>query len=174
MNYITIAAGTLLIILFSWSYSIRHGRYHGIPRFFSFESIFLLVIFNFKIWFQDSFSPLQIVSWIFLLMSAYMGIAGFLLLWKRGKPRVNIENTTVLVKSNLYGYIRHPLYASLLLLGTGIMLKDPDPLQLTLGFVNIGALYITARIEENEMLQKFGNEYSNYLKQTKMFIPFIF
>lgn len=173
MNYITLVAGTILIALFSWSYSIRYGRYHGIPRFFSFESIFILVMLNQKIWFNDPFSMEQIISWTLLLLSAYTGITGFLLLWERGKPVKNLENTTVLVKTNLYRYIRHPLYASLLLLGTGIVLKDPGYLHLALGLVNLIALYFTARIEETEMLQKFGNEYSDYMKRTKMFIPFI-
>jgi protein-S-isoprenylcysteine O-methyltransferase Ste14 len=35
-------------------------------------------------------------------------------------------------------------------------------------------LYATARADENECLVKFGDEYANYMKQTKMFIPFLF
>jgi protein-S-isoprenylcysteine O-methyltransferase Ste14 len=79
----------------------------------------------------------------------------------------------VLVKSGIYGYIRHPLYLSIFLLGTGIVLKDPGSLQLLCGVINLIAVFLTARIEENEMISKFGNEYSEYVKETKMFIPFI-
>lgn len=174
MNYTTLITGTILIALFSWYYSVKYGRYHGIPRFFSFESIFILVVLNLKTWFHNPFSTLQLASWICLISSAYMGITGFLLLWKRGNPIKNLENTTVLVRSNLYRFIRHPLYSSLLLAGTGVMLKYPAPLQIALGMVNIIALYFTAKIEEKELIEKFGDEYSEYMKETKMFIPYIF
>ena len=173
MNYIALVTGTIVIILFSWFYSIKHGRYHGIPRFFSFESIFILVLINLKIWFHYPFSFFQIISWILLVLSAYMGITGFLLLRKVGKPDNNFENTSVLVKSGLYRYIRHPLYCSLLLLGTGVMFKDPGAVQLILGTVNLVAVFFTCRIEEKEMISKFGDPYVDYMKETKMFIPYI-
>jgi protein-S-isoprenylcysteine O-methyltransferase Ste14 len=100
-------------------------------------------------------------------------ITGYLLLKRKGKPDSNFENTSLLVKSGIYGYIRHPLYLSIFLLGTGVMLKDPEPVQLVLGGINLIAVYITARIEENEMIAKFGDNYRLYMTETKMFIPFI-
>jgi protein-S-isoprenylcysteine O-methyltransferase Ste14 len=36
------------------------------------------------------------------------------------------------------------------------------------------ALTMTARIEETENLHFFGLAYQDYMKQTKMFIPFLF
>ena len=45
--------------------------------------------------------------------------------------------------------------------------------QLTLGLINTIAVYITARIEEKEMIAKFGDEYREYMKETKMFIPYV-
>jgi protein-S-isoprenylcysteine O-methyltransferase Ste14 len=66
------------------------------------------------------------------------------------------------------------LYLSVFLLGTGIMLKDPGPIQLILGIINLVAVFITAKIEENEMISKFGDDYKLYMKESKMFIPFIF
>lgn len=106
--------------------------------------------------------------------SIYLAIAGFVVLRKLGKPATNnFEDTSVLVRKGLYGYIRHPLYLSLFLLGTGIVLKDMKILQLLLGGVNMIAVYLTSRIEEKEMIAKFGQEYILYMKETKMFIPFI-
>jgi len=173
MNYLVIIAGTILIILFSWFLSIKYKRYHGIVRFFAFESVFILVLLNIKVWFAKPFSFLQLASWILLILSIYVVITGYLLLKKEGKPDSNFENTSLLVKSGIYRYIRHPLYFSIFLLGTGIMLKDPAPLQLILAVINLIAVYFTARIEEHEMIVKFGDEYKSYMKDTKMFIPFI-
>ena len=173
MNYLILAIGSLLIVLFSWFLSIKQKRYHGIARFFSFESIFILVLLNIRIWFHNPFLPYQIISWIFLIMSIYFAIAGFVLLKKIGKPTANFENTSILVKTGLYKYIRHPLYFSLFLLGTGVMMKDLQILQIIFGAMNLIVIYITARIEEREMISKFGNEYQEYKKETKMFIPYI-
>jgi protein-S-isoprenylcysteine O-methyltransferase Ste14 len=175
MNYITLIIGTIIIVAFSWYFSIREKRYHGIARFFSFESIFILLLLNLKVWFKDPFSPFQIISWILLFASIYPLVAGLVLLQKKGKPDDNhIERTTILVKSGIYKYIRHPLYCSLLILGTGVMFKDPAKLQLVAGAVNIIAIYFTARLEEKEMIAKFGKEYVQYISESKMFIPYIF
>jgi protein-S-isoprenylcysteine O-methyltransferase Ste14 len=173
MNYLALIIGTIFIVLFSWFLSIKYKRYHGIARFFAFESVFILVLLNLKIWFVNPFSLQQIISWVLLTISAYAVITGYLLLKRKGKPDSNFENTSLLVKSGIYGYIRHPLYLSVFLFGTGVMLKDPGLIQLILGTINLIAVYFTARIEEKEMIAKFGDEYKEYMKETKMFIPFV-
>ena len=170
---ITISA-TLLIIWFSWYISIREKRFHGIWRFFSFESILLLVILNYRIWFTRPFSVNQIISWLFLILSLLMALIGFGLLRSKGKAAGTFENTTRLITSGIYRYIRHPLYLSLLLLGTGAMMKDPGLIQCLIGGINAIAVYLTARAEEGEMIQRFGDQYMQYKRKSKMFIPFIF
>jgi protein-S-isoprenylcysteine O-methyltransferase Ste14 len=173
MNYYVLFTGTVFMILFSWFLSIQYKRYHGIARFFAFESVFILVLLNYRVWFINPFSLLQVISWFLLFLSLYVVIAGYLLLKRKGKPSINFENTSLLVKSGIYGYIRHPLYLSILLLGTGIVLKDPGTVQLVLGVINLIAVWVTARIEEKEMIEKFGDQYLTYLKDTKMFVPYI-
>ena len=171
MNIYIVIIGTIAIIIISWFVSVKHKRYHGIVRFFSFESIFLLFLLNYQSWFINPYSVVHLASWFFLFSSVYPVTAGFILLKKTGKPDNNFENTSVLVKSGIYGYIRHPAYLSLILLGTGIMLKDPSLFQLILGIVNLIAIFITAIVEEKEMIKKFDDSYRVYMKNTKMFIP---
>jgi protein-S-isoprenylcysteine O-methyltransferase Ste14 len=174
LNPVSLVAGTTLIVLFSWFLSIKHGRYHGIARFFSFESIYIMVLLNTGVWFREPFSPFQLISWFLLALSVWFAIAGFILLKRMGKPQGgNFENTSVIVKTGLYKYIRHPLYQSLLIGGTGVMMKKPEATQLMLGALNLFAIWFTARIEENEMITRFGEEYRTYMRETKMFIPFI-
>ncbi len=174
MNIPVLIAGSVIIIVFSWFYSVKAKRYHGITRFFSFESIFILFLMNYRLWFRDAFNWHQIISWVFLFGSIYPGIAGYLTLKIKGGAQEHFENTTVLVRSGIYKYIRHPLYCSLLLLGTGTMFKEPGTLQIILGIINLIAIYLTGKIEEKEMITKFGEQYIDYMKETKMFIPFIF
>ena len=97
------------------------------------------------------------------------------MLYKMGKPTEgHLERTTKIVSTGLYGYIRHPLYLSLILLGFGAMAKDPGYPQIILAVINFIALYLTCRAEEGEMINKFGDEYREYMKRTKMFVPFVF
>ncbi len=173
MNHTVLIIGTILIVIFSWFFSIREKRYHGISRFFAFESIFILFLLNYRGWFRDPFSLQQIISWVLLFGSIYPGLAGYLLLKRKGKSEQSFENTTSLVKTGIYRYIRHPLYCSLLLLGTGIMFKNTGNLQLAIGAINLVAIYLTARIEEKEMIARFGDQYTYYMKETKMFIPWL-
>ena len=173
MEIIIFLAITCFIAWFSWHVSLEEKRYHGIYRFFSFESIILIVMLNYKVWFVDAFSVRQVCSWLLLVGSAIFAIVGFSLLFNRGKATGGFENTTQLITSGIYRYIRHPLYLSLILLGFGVMLKHPGVLQWILSIINIIAMYMTAKIEEKEMITRFGEEYRQYMNSSKMFIPFI-
>jgi len=166
--------GTIGIILFSWWASLKDKRYHGIFRFFSFESIFLLVLLNYSRWFHNPLSLRQIFSWTLLLASLILALLGFYLLYKVGKPEDKVENTTQLITGGLYKYIRHPLYCSLLLGGFGVFLKKPSYIGIILCVINLVAIQLTALTEEKEMVKKFGTDYSDYMAKTKRFIPFIF
>ena len=101
-------------------------------------------------------------------------ILGVYLLRHAGKPTDALEATTQLVKSGIYRFIRHPLYASLLFLGWGIFFKSPSLLEGCLAAVSTAFLYATARADEAECLVKFGEDYAEYMKKTRMFIPYIF
>ena len=166
--------GTIFIVWVTWEFSLRERRYHGIYRFFSFEAILLLVIFNASKWFDDPFSMHQIVSWCFLLLSSLLAIHGFYLLKVIGQPKGQIEETTVLVKAGAFRYIRHPLYYSLLFGGLGAMLKSMTPFTISLIVVNTLALAATARVEEKQTVERFGDDYREYMRSTARFIPFLF
>ncbi|MGA2625122.1 MAG: isoprenylcysteine carboxylmethyltransferase family protein [Bacteroidota bacterium] len=170
---VILVIGTITNIIFSWMFSIKAGRYHGIYRFFSLESILVLILLCAPVWFARPLGWNQLVSWVILVGAIPLPICGFRALRTAGKPEGQIENTTALVTSGIYRYIRHPLYASLVLLGTGIFFKDITLLTTACAFVNLWAIVATAKTEEHEMLEKFGDEYARYMQRTKMFIPLI-
>ena len=180
LNLIVFGILSVPVILLSWRPLLSPGS-HGFYRFFSWECIIWLLAFNYKFWFDDLFSLHQILSWFFLFVSAYLVISGILMMKKSGKPGHNrndkslyqFEKTTVLVQTGIFKYIRHPLYSSLIFLTWGIFLKRPDLHQLLVSFVSTVFLYLTARSDEKECFGYFGNEYLQYMKQSKMFIPFL-
>ena len=106
-------------------------------------------------------------------MTAILPAHGFYLLHTVGAPRGGVEDTTTLVTSGVYRYIRHPLYCSLLLGIWGAFLKRPS--QFAGAVAVAGSLFTvaTAKVEERENLKKFGADYQTYRSRTKMFVPFI-
>jgi len=165
--FVVVSAG---IIYLSWP-SLRNPHSHGFFRFFAFESILVLILLNIENWFSDPFSVHQVISWLLLFSSLPLAVHGFYLLRIIGKPQ---GNTTTLVMIGAYKYIRHPLYVSLLLLAWGVFFKGPSLLGCLLAMVTSTFLIATARVEEEENLNKFGPDYVAYMKKTKMFIPFLF
>lgn len=153
--------------------SFSQPRSHGFFRFFAFESILVMVLLNINFWFADPFSLRQVFSWILLLLSLLLAIHGFYLLRQVGKPRGKIEDTTMLVEAGAYRFIRHPLYSSLLWGAAGVFLKHPSLAGLALLLATTAFLIATARVEEAENVQRFGEPYSAYMSRTKMFLPFL-
>ena len=84
-----------------------------------------------------------------------------------------IHGSEGLVTTGLYRYIRHPLYASLILFAAGVLLKQITWVGLVLFVLTIISLILTAKVEEKEVIKKFGEAYEMYMGKTKMFIPFI-
>jgi protein-S-isoprenylcysteine O-methyltransferase Ste14 len=78
-----------------------------------------------------------------------------------------------LVTSGIYRYIRHPQYTGLFLFSLG-MLIEWVTIPLLLMFPIIVVMYTRlADREENDMVKEFGDEYIQYRKRTKRFIPFL-
>ncbi|MBN1220495.1 MAG: isoprenylcysteine carboxylmethyltransferase family protein [Anaerolineae bacterium] len=168
--FVVVSAG---ILRYSWP-SLRNRQSHGFYRFFAFVSILLLFLLNVDYWINNPLASFQIVSWVLLCVSLFLAIHGFYLLRVVGQPEGDFENTTNLVTTGAYRYIRHPLYSSLLFLAWGIFFKQVTWVTLLLVLVVTISLVATARVEERENVARFGAEYAAYMKSTHRFIPFLF
>ena len=168
------------VIIISWR-ALFSAKNHGFYRFLSWECIVWLLASNYRYWFKDPFGALQIISWILLIISVYLIIAGVLMMKKMGKSSkkrddstlYQFEKTTELVDTGIFNYIRHPLYSSLLFLTWGIYCKHITWLELIIALLSTVFLYLTALNDEKECLKTFGNKYKEYMKRTKKFIPFV-
>jgi len=168
------------LIIISWR-TLFNIRSHGFYRFFSWECIIWLLIENLRYWFDNPFSFTQIISWFFLIFSVYFVIAGVIMIKKIGKPvktrnektLYRFEKTSELIDKGIFKYIRHPLYSSLLFLTWGIFFKNTTNLLLLITLLSTAFLFFTALFDEKECIKFFGEKYSEYMKRSKMFIPFI-
>jgi protein-S-isoprenylcysteine O-methyltransferase Ste14 len=169
------------LIYISWG-SLRTPRSHGFYRFFAWEIILALFLLNMNAWFRDPFSCCQVASWFLLIVCIIPLAFGVHSLTSQGRPAkhreaepqlVAFEKTTTLVTTGIYHYIRHPLYSSLLFLVWGIFFKIPTWFGTLLALAATSFLVATAKADEAECIRFFGPAYEAYMKQTKMFVPFL-
>jgi protein-S-isoprenylcysteine O-methyltransferase Ste14 len=181
IRWIIFGIVTLLLVFVSWQ-SLHHPHSHGFYRFFAWEAILALVFVNVGFWFYQPFAWNQLIAWSLLCFSLIPLVFGIHSLRTRGKPvkqregdsaLLGFEKTTNLVTNGIYHYIRHPLYSSLFLLAWGIFFKSPSWQGTGLAITATGFLVATAKADEVECTHFFGIQYQEYMKNTKMFIPYI-
>jgi protein-S-isoprenylcysteine O-methyltransferase Ste14 len=182
IRWMVFAVVSLLLVAISWK-PLHDLRSHGFYRFFAWEAIVGLFLINISFWFYQPFAWNQIIAWSLLLLSLVPLGFGVHSLRTRGKPAkqreadftlLSFEKTTTLVTSGIYHYIRHPLYSSLFLLTWGIFFKSPSLPGAFLASIATLFLLATAKADETECARFFGVPYQEYMKQTKMFVPYIF
>jgi protein-S-isoprenylcysteine O-methyltransferase Ste14 len=172
--------GTLGLVFVSRN-SIRQPGTHGFYRFFAWELMLLLYVLNIHAWYVDIDATHQVVAGIFFMVSLFLILVGALQLFLMGKPddkrndvpMLHFEKTTVLVTSGIYRYIRHPIYGSLFFLCWGFFFKCPTWLGFVVALLASIFLVATARVEEVECIRFFGESYRDYMKRSKMLVPFI-
>lgn len=168
------------ITALSWR-TLFHIKSHGFPRYFAWEGMAWLMASNFRYWFNDPFSPHQLIAWALLIIAMVVVVFGGRQFLKQGKIDQNreadtlfgFEKTTALVDDGIYRYIRHPLYASLVYLLWGIYFKHPTVELTIVAVLSTWLLYLTMRFDEKECIAYFGAIYNEYMKRSKMFIPFV-
>ncbi len=70
-----------------------------------------------------------------------------------------------------YAFVRHPQYVGFMFIMFGLIVQWPTLITLIL-FPILVIIYVRlSSREEKEMLQKFGEDYKKYVKDTAMFIP---
>jgi protein-S-isoprenylcysteine O-methyltransferase Ste14 len=181
-EWIIFIVGSLIITAISWK-SLQQPGSHGFYRFFAWETILALFALNMRFWFTQTTAWNQIISWSLLLICLIPLAFGVQSLRTRGKPAAQregepallaFEKTTALVTSGIYHYIRHPLYSSLFLLAWGIFFKSPSLPGMILALLASIFLVATAKADEAECTRFFGTPYQDYMKTTRMFVPYIF
>lgn len=113
---------------------------------------------------------------LFMLVFGMLGrVYAIRMLGKMFTVDVNISANHRIVKSDIYKYIRHPAYLGAIIsfVGFGVSLNN----WLSLLIVAIAVPTVMIRrinIEEQALLEKFGDEYTEYKKSTYRLIPFIY
>jgi protein-S-isoprenylcysteine O-methyltransferase Ste14 len=82
-----------------------------------------------------------------------------------------IKKGQTIVRSGMYATVRHPAYTGTLVMVAGIPLVFSSPLGLLPVSLAMPAVLYRIVAEERMLTEKFGDEYREYVKSTKMLVP---
>lgn len=126
-------------------------------------------------WMRWSAMPLPI--WLRWCGFGLLGLWGLLLVWTFRNLGKNLTDTVVtrrdhtLVTSGPYRYVRHPFYLALFVAICGGTLVSANWFVLLSGLVPLSLLIARTRIEEEKLIERFGDEYRDYMNRTGRFFP---
>lgn len=110
---------------------------------------------------------LKVIGWVLLVAGGIVQVLALASLRGRAaKPSI----TDALVERGVYGQIRHPIYAGLLLQFTAIILVKPSYMVVLACVLGILWALLQARLEEVDLLQRMP-AYREYLARVPRFVP---
>ncbi len=145
-------------------------------------TLIIVVLHSLPIQFGSLFSRVEAMSSVLFDIVGYLtGLAGLsICLYAQVKMgsswRVGIDEKikTDLITTGLYKYIRNPTYLGLFMLNIGVWLIWPTWTIFLFNIIFILFLDIQVRCEEDYLHSVHGDEYDEYKKRTKRYIPFIY
>ena len=87
--------------------------------------------------------------------------------WRVGMDKSN-QNSLVL--EGVFRVSRHPIYLGFMLISVGLFFAVPNVVTLICAVLTIVTLSIEARLEEQYLLERNGDVYRHYLRQTRRWI----
>ncbi len=109
-------------------------------------------------------SPFHFLS----ILMMFTGIVLIILGWRR----IYIAQDR-LVTDGVYRYFRHPQYLGILLLTSGMLVQWVTIPTAIMWPLLVFLYYRLAKKEEQEIEEKFGEEYAEYRQRVPMFLPFL-
>ena len=122
-----------------------------------------------------SSAPLPIwLRWLGVVLGIIAGLlltVTFRTLGKNLTDTVVTREEHVLVTSGPYRWVRHPFYVAFLLAVTANSLVTANWFLALTGGIAFGLIVLRTRTEEKNLIERFGEEYLQYMERTGRFFP---
>ena len=118
--------------------------------------------------FPNQYVPIIVripIGIILLGLSAYLTGKGLSIVFgeKRQKPAV--------IRKSVFNIVRHPIYLAEILLYLGLLVLNMSLAALGIWVAAVVFLHYISRYEEKLLLERFGDEYEQYMRRVPMWIP---
>jgi protein-S-isoprenylcysteine O-methyltransferase Ste14 len=124
-----------------------------------------------------AWSSVPIPLWLRWCGFILVGIGGLLFVWTFQTLGKNLTDTVVtrkdhtLVTTGPYQYVRHPFYLAFLIAIVGGSIVAANWFLLLTGLIPFAFLVARTRIEEEKLVERFGDDYWMYMARTGRFFP---
>lgn len=120
------------------------------------------------------FSIVNAVGLILFLIGVAIRLVGKRTLGKYYSYGLRTLPNQVLIKHGIYRHVRHPITLAAIVYDIGIPLFFSSLYGFFIMLGLIPLMLYRIKIEERMLLEKFGDEYREYMKKTKKLVPFIY
>lgn len=120
---------------------------------------------------HGSYASLRWVAAAVGLVCLALSIECWLRMGRNWRMAVSPGESTELVTTGLYGYVRHPIYALSMLLMLCTLVVAPTPLVGMMAALHISLMLAKSRNEDRFLAERHGATYRSYCRRTGRFLP---
>jgi protein-S-isoprenylcysteine O-methyltransferase Ste14 len=120
-------------------------------------------------------NKVKIIGYLLWFVSVIILLDIYDKLGKNYSITLQIKENHKLITDGIYNYVRHPMYFVLVLMFLTQIIFLPNKVGI-ISMLSVTPIFLIQRITNEEKMLKieFGKQYEEYMKNTKMLIPFIF
>jgi protein-S-isoprenylcysteine O-methyltransferase Ste14 len=152
----------------------REGRWSVLLR----PVLFLFMLSLFALYLIEPLGSAWLhisLPWQLRLLGVLLSFAGILMLHRAlgiyWSKTLQFKEGHSLITSGPYGLIRHPMYTSLFMIFIGLAIVSSFWLHWILTIIMIIFFFRIVKIEEDMMINEFGEEYESYIERTGRYLP---
>jgi len=120
------------------------------------------------------FNVFSVLGLILFVVGVGIRLAGKRALGKYYSYGLRVLPDHRLVTNGIYKYVRHPISLAVFIYDPGIPLIFSSLYGFLITLALIPLVLYRIEIEERMLIQKFGDEYRDYMRRTKKLIPFLY
>ena len=119
-------------------------------------------------------SSLSIAGFVLFIFGVILRAVGRITLGRYYTYGLRTLPNQKLVTHGIFRHVRHPISLAAILYSAGIPLIFSSLYGFAMMLFIIPLILYRLRIEERMLIEKFGDEYREYMRKTKKLIPFIY
>jgi protein-S-isoprenylcysteine O-methyltransferase Ste14 len=120
------------------------------------------------------FDFVNLVGFVLVIAGLGLRLQATRTLGKYFSPTVRVLPEHRLIKHGIYKHVRHPIYLGSLLAFFSIPLIFHSLYGFLVTTLAIPFILYKIRVEEQMFIEKFGDEYRDYIKNSKKLIPYVY
>jgi protein-S-isoprenylcysteine O-methyltransferase Ste14 len=102
---------------------------------------------------------------IILVLAVYLAWTGMRIIFGEAREK------PVVIRKGIYGVVRHPIYLSEILFYFSLIVFKISLAALAVWVIAVWFLHYISRYEEKLLLERFGDDYRQYMKDVPMYFP---